>query len=217
MHNCPSVAPPRREGAGAGPAAPASSVRRGRPAPAVVPVPEVPAGRGAAPVSPAPRPAPVPVPLARPPHVHPRGRGVRSLRDGEVNAYLLAIQISPVQSLPRLGCVRDVLEIDETEASAATAVAVLHHLHLLQPPVLAECFLELPLSCVQTEPENADTLAGLRGVPVPKVTPPVRHRGLGVLLPPPRSLLSTFARTPSVSGTHPFSGSGPLPGSGPLA
>ena len=83
------------------------------------------------------------------------------LRDGEVNPDRLPVQLLAVHFLPRLRGVIDALEIDESEASAATRVTIQDHLTLLNAAKSAEVLLQLPLGGVQAQAEHAQTLVGL--------------------------------------------------------
>ena len=114
-------------------------------------------------------------------HVHARGRGVGPLSDGVINANLPSVHLRPSHGVASLSGVLDVLEIDESEAPAATGVAVQNHLDLVQRPELLELRLQLSLAGVETQAEHPETLAGLWGVPRPLVPPPVGHRRPGVV------------------------------------
>ena len=65
-----------------------------------------------------------------------------------------------------------VLEIDESKASAAAGVTVEDHLDLLEWPELLELCLELPLVGVEAHAEHAEALAGLRVISVTLMPPP---------------------------------------------
>jgi len=114
-------------------------------------------------------------------HVHARGGGVSPLGDGEINTNLPSVHLGPRHGISSLLSVLGVLEIDEGEAPAATSVAVQDHLNLGQRPELLELGLQLSLAGVETQPEHAETLAGLGSVPGALVAPPVGHRRPGVV------------------------------------
>jgi len=180
--------PPGRVAPAPAPVVPPGVVRagRGRPPPPVVRARRTAAAivrtGAAAPVS-ASSVSASSVPAARggSAHVHARGRGVGSLRDGEVHADLPPVQLGAGHGVAGLGGVLDVLEVDESEASATSGVSVQDDLDLLERSVPLELGLQLSLAGVEAQTEHSQTLAGLWGVPGALVTPPVGHRRPGVV------------------------------------
>jgi len=105
---------------------------------------------------------------------------VGSLGDGIIHPDLAPIHLYPIHLIPSLGGILNILVIDESKSTAATRVSIQHHLALLQVSELAELLLQLPLRGVQTQPKHPQALVRLGLLPVPMVSPPVRHGGARV-------------------------------------
>ena len=92
------------------------------------------------------------------------------LRDREVHADRLPVQLLAVHHLPGLGSVLHGVVVDEGEATAAAGVSIQNYLTLLDAPERAEVFLQLPLGGVQGQAEHSQALVGLRSFSLPTAT-----------------------------------------------
>jgi len=101
---------------------------------------------------------------------------VRSLRDGEVHANLLTIQLHTIHGVTGLGSVINALEVDECKSSAFAAESIHDDLDLLHGSELTELLVQVPLRGVQAQPEHAQTLGGLGIFPVRSVSPATIRR-----------------------------------------
>jgi len=91
---------------------------------------------------------------------------VSSLGDAVVNPYLPPVHLRPTHCIPCLRCILDVLIVDEGKAPAPPTVTIQYNVHLLHWSKLAKLGLKFPLRCVETEPEDTKTLAGVWVFPI---------------------------------------------------
>jgi len=100
---------------------------------------------------------------------------VSSLSYGEVHSNLSPVHLYSIESLAGISSILNTFEIDEGKAPAPAAVAVQHHLDLLEVSVPPELLLQLPLCGVEAQAKHSNTLAGLRLVSVAHMPPPRGH------------------------------------------
>jgi len=106
---------------------------------------------------------------------------VSSLGDAEVHPDLTPVHLRATHCVPCFSCIFYSLVVDEGKTSASATVTVQDNVHLLHRAKLAKLGLKFPLCCVEAEPKDAKTLAGVWVFPVAQMPSTRRHGRSGVL------------------------------------
>lgn len=129
--------------------------------------------------------------------------------DGVVHSNCLSVKFCSGHLVPGLCSVVNTLIVNEGKTSGSAGVTVKHNLNFLQRTKPAELFLQLLLSGVQTQSEDAKTTASFRLITVAGMTTTRRHRRPRVVTPSPLVVVrSPRPRSRSCSGS-PVSGAAP--------
>jgi len=87
---------------------------------------------------------------------------VSSLGYGKIYTNLLPIELQAIHGVSGLSSVLRSFHVHESESSAFAAESIHHHLDLLNGAELPELLVQVPLGGVETQPEHAEALGGLR-------------------------------------------------------